>query len=129
MSNDLLEQLKACKGVDEINVLLSSKRELHMDDLDNIAGGRDNYLITGEEITPELIDRYAEFFRSMNFSADVVTQISNNLHFHDLSNSWTRGGAFSDLGDHYIDYWATIQKERLSKLAEGGYMSQFGGNG
>ena len=93
--------------------------ELSLEQMENVSGGRKN--IYGEEITPELIDRYAEYMKSLKFNSDQVILLSDALGFARVSvQSITVAGGRDNCA---VEQWVKIQKNLLRKDTIMGFAS------
>ena len=75
-------------------------------------------LSTGEVITEELVDRYAEDFKSMHMSRDVLAITVFELGFYYVPDSELIV-APRDYEGCWIDYWRTLQRSKLRQHREG----------
>lgn len=75
-------------------------------------------LVTGEEVTEEVIDRYATLFKELKLNPTSLIILSNDLLF---SNTDEKGimECKKDYDGAWIDYWAGLQKSKLCQEREG----------
>lgn len=86
-------------------------------------------LTTGQEITEELVNQYADYFKSMKISSDVLRLTSNELGFYPTDNYGLLVAEEHHEGGH-IDYWATLQRskvlqDRNAKEGKGAFLDTF----
>ena len=75
-------------------------------------------LSTGEVITEELVDRYAEDFKLMHMSRDVLAITVFELGFYYVPESELIVGTRHYEGC-WIDYWRALQRSKLRQHREG----------
>ena len=75
-------------------------------------------LTTGEEVTEEVIDRYATLFKELKLNPTSLIIVSNDMGFFDTNEKGITGSAEEYEGAN-IDYWATLQKSKLRQRSEG----------
>ena len=75
-------------------------------------------LTTGEEVTEEVIDRYATLFKELKLNPTSLIIVSNDMGFFDTNEKGITGSAEEYEGAN-IDYWATLQKSKLRQRTEG----------
>ena len=106
------EEIKAF--VDEAirKIKSGEKRELSPEELEDAAGGRT--LATGEEVTEEVIRQYADYFRSINISLDLLIAFSDEMGFYPMDTKLLAQST-TDYDGAWIDCWVTLQKEKLRR--------------
>ena len=75
-------------------------------------------LVTGEELTEEVVDRYAATLKAVGATSDELILFSHEYGFF---NTDERGimGCNKDYNGAWIDYWAGLQKSKLCQEREG----------
>lgn len=75
-------------------------------------------LETGEELTEEVVDRYAATLKAVGATSDELILFSHEYGFF---NTDERGimGCNKDYNGAWIDYWAGLQKSKLCQEREG----------
>ena len=75
-------------------------------------------LVTGEEITEEVVNQYAAALKALNATSDQLIIFSHEYGFF---NTDERGimGCNKAYNQAWIDYWAGLQKSKLSQEREG----------
>ena len=75
-------------------------------------------LVTGEEITEEVVNQYAAMMKEQKFSSDVLLVFSHKMNFYptDVNGIMVCN---KDYDGAWIDYWAGLQKSKLCQEREG----------
>ena len=75
-------------------------------------------LVTGEELTEEVVDRYAATLKAVGATSDELILFSHEYGFF---NTDERGimGCNTAYNGAWIDYWAGLQKSKLCQEREG----------
>ena len=77
-------------------------------------------LKTGEELTIEVIEQYADLMKALELSCDSMIIFSEDMGFWSLNMADIL--AARDKNEHefaYIDQWATNQKGKVRQVREG----------
>ena len=100
--------------VDEMihKVKNGGKRELSLDELAHTSGGRT--LTTGEDVTEEVIDRYRDFFKAQNVDMNMLLALNDEFGFYPVDRH-VMAQSINLYEDKHVDWWATLQKEKLRK--------------
>ena len=69
-------------------------------------------LTTGQEITEELVNQYADFFKSCKINSDVLRLTSYELGFYATDDHGLLSAENHHEGGH-VDYWATLQRSKV----------------
>ena len=74
-------------------------------------------LVTGEEITEEVVNQYAAALKALNATSDQLIIFSHEYGFF---NTDERGimGCKTAYNGAWIDYWATLQRSKLCQERE-----------
>ena len=118
------EEIRAIVDDAIVKAKNGEKRKLTPEELDNVAGGLAPVLTTGEYITEELIDTYANRMKALNLNVDTVIILSDNLGFYPCDGKGMHGCA----NHHefaYIDYWATLQKGKVRQRGEDDWLNAY----
>ena len=75
-------------------------------------------LTTGEEVTEEVIDRYATLFKELKLNPTSLIIFSKDMGFFD-TNEKDITGIPEEYEGANIDYWASSQKSKLRQRTEG----------
>ena len=86
-------------------------------------------LKTGEELTIEVIEQYADLMKAQKFSSDVLLVFSHKMNFYPTDVNGI-GGTTDKFEGENIEYWATLQRscvrqEKNAKEGKGAYLDQF----
>ena len=86
-------------------------------------------LITGEEITEEVVNQYAAMMKAQKFSSDVLLVFSHKMNFYPTDVNGI-GGTTDKFEGENIEYWATLQRSKLfqeknAKEGKGAYLDQW----
>ena len=86
-------------------------------------------LVTAEELTEEVVDRYAATLKAVDATSDELILFSHEYGFF---NTDERGimGCKKDYNGAWIDYWATLQRskvrqEKNAEKGEGAFLDSF----
>ena len=111
------EEIKAIANEEIRKAGLKANRELNLDEMENVAGGRN--LKDGTPITDEVIDFYANVFKGSGLHADALFTSAENFGF-----PFVKPKAIEDAernGVNPADAWSSIMKRIIN---EGGFISQ-----
>jgi hypothetical protein len=75
-------------------------------------------LVTGEVLTEEVVDRYAAALKVVSATSDELIMFSHEYGFFNTDKSGIMG-CNKDYNGAWIDYWAGLQKSKLSQEREG----------
>ena len=86
-------------------------------------------LVTGEEITEEVVNQYAAMMKAQKFSSDVLLVFSHKMNFYPTDVNGI-GGTTDKFEGENIEYWATLQRscvrqEKNAKEGKGASLDQW----
>ena len=86
-------------------------------------------LVTGEEITEEVVNQYAAMMKAQKFSSDVLLVFSHKMNFYPTDVNGI-GGTTDKFEGENIEYWATLERscvrqEKNAKEGKGASLDQW----